>query len=418
MAIEMTRRVFMKAGAAAVVGLGAVPRFLLRAAFAGPGAAGHKVLVVVFQRGAADGLNMVVPYGERQYFAVRPNLAIQPTGRGAADSAVDLDGFFGLHPALAPFKPLYDGGRLGVVHAVGSPDSTRSHFDAQDYMESATPGVKSTSDGWLNRYLKAKARQQASPFRAVALGRRLPRSLMGEAPAIAMGRIDEFDVRGGLGPASPRAGFEALYERGVRDLLHGTGRETFEAMKMLKAADPTRYQPAHGAEYPPGPFGMAIQQIAQLIKADIGLEIAVADSDGWDTHVGQGGGQGQMANRLTEFGQAIAALHQDLGDKMKDVVVLTMSEFGRTVRENGNRGTDHGHANAMFVLGGAVKGGKVYGQWPGLQPEQLFEGRDLARTTDFRDVLAEVLVRHLGCEKPEVVFPGYTVDAARFTGII
>ena len=370
--MEMTRRVFMKAGAAALVGVGTVPNFLVRAAFAAPGTGGNKILVAIFQRGAADGLNMVVPYGDRQYYALRSELAIAPPARGGAETAVDLDGFFALHPALAPFKPLYDGGRLAAIHAVASPDNTRSHFDAQDYMESATPGRKSTPDGWLNRYLKAKAQQQATPFRAVALARRLPRSLMGDAPAIAMGNINEFDVRGGMGGASPRAGFEALYERGVRDLLHGTGRETFEAVKMLKAADPARYQPENGAEYPRGPFGLALQQIAQLIKADIGLEIAFADSDGWDTHVAQGGAQGQMAVRLAEFGQAIAALHQDLGDRMERVVILTMSEFGRTVRENGNRGTDHGHANAMFVLGGPVKGGKVYGRWPGLQAEQLY----------------------------------------------
>ncbi len=412
--MEITRRVFMRAGAAAVVGLGAVPRFLVRAAFAAPGTAGNKTLVAIFQRGAADGLNMVVPFGERQYYAMRPSLAIQPPARGSTESALDLNGFFGLHPGLAPFKALYDEGRLAVVHAVGSPDSTRSHFDAQDFMESATPGLKSTSDGWLNRYLKAKAEQQASPFRAVAMARRLPRSLMGDAPAIAMGNINEFDVRGGVGGASARAGFEALYDRGVRDLLHGTGRETFEAVKMLKAADPARYQPANGAEYPRAPFGLALQQIAQLIKADIGLEVAFADAEGWDTHVGQGAAQGQMANRLTELGQAIAALHQDLGDKMRDVVILTMSEFGRTARENGNRGTDHGHANAMFVLGGPVKGGRVYGQWPGLQPEQLYEGRDLALTTDFRDIFAEVISRHMGLKDLAPVFPRFQASPARF----
>lgn len=412
--MEMTRRVFMKAGAAAVVGLGSVPNFLVRAAFAAPGTAGNKILVAIFQRGAADGLNMVVPYGERPYYAMRPSLAIQPPSRGNPESAVDLNGLFGLHPALASLKPLYDGGRLAVIHAVGSPDSTRSHFDAQDFMESATPGLKATPDGWLNRYLKAQAQQQASPFRAVAMARRLPRSLMGEAPAIAMANINEFDVRGGGGGASPGAGFEALYARGVRDLLHGTGRETFEAVKMLKAADPARYQPANGAEYPRGPFGMAMQQIAQLIKADIGLEIAFADSEGWDTHVAQGAGQGQMAARLAEFGQGLAAFHQDLGDRMRDVVILTMSEFGRTARENGNGGTDHGHANAMFVLGGPVKGGRVYGQWPGLRPEQLYEGRDLALTTDFRDVFAEVIGRHLGLKDLAPVFPSYQASPARF----
>ena len=414
--MEMTRRVFMKSGAAALVGLGTVPRFLVRSAFAAPGTAGNKILVAVFQRGAADGLNMVVPYGERQYYTMRPSLAIHPPSRGNGGSALDLDGFFGLHPGLAAFKPLYDEGRLAVVQAVGSLDSTRSHFDAQDFMESATPGLKSTADGWLNRYLKAKVRQQASPFRAVAMGPRLPRSLAGDAPAIAMTNIQEFDVRGGTGMAgaSARAGFEVLYERGVRDLLHGTGRETFEAVKMLKAANPSQYQPTNGAEYPRGPFGLAMQQLAQLIKADIGLEVAFADAQGWDTHVAQGGAQGQMAVRLEEFAQAIAAFHRDLGDKMRDVVVLTMSEFGRTARENGNRGTDHGHANPMFVLGGPVRGGKVYGQWPGLQPEQLYEGRDLALTTDFRDIFAEVASQHLGLKDVAPVFPNFQASPARF----
>ncbi len=416
--MTMTRRVFLKGGAAAVVGLGAVPRFLVRAAFAAPGTAGNKILVAIFQRGAADGLNMVVPYGERQYYAMRPSLAIQPPGRSTAAAALDLDGFFGLHPSLSPFKPLYDVGRLAVIQAVGSPDSSRSHFDAQDFMESATPGVKSTPDGWLNRYLMGKARQQASPFRAVAMAQRLPRSLMGEAPAIAMTSISEFDVRSGMAGASARAGFEAMYERGVRDLLYGTGRETFEAVKMLKAANPTRYQPANGAEYPRVPFGMALQQIAQLIKANIGLEIAFADSGGWDTHVAQGGSQGQMANRLTEFSQAIAAFQRDLGDRMRDVVLLTMSEFGRTARENGNRGTDHGHANVMFALGGPVRGGKVYGNWPGLEPEQLFEGRDLRLTTDFRDVFGEIIARHLGLRDLGAVFPQYPASAHRFRGVL
>lgn len=410
----------MKAGAAAVVGLGAVPRFLIRAAFAASenGNTNKKVLIAIFQRGAADGLNMVVPYGEQRYYAFRPTLAIQPPRRGSTESAIDLDGFFGLHPSLAPFKPLYDGGRLAVVHAVGSPDNTRSHFDAQDFMESATLGLKGTPDGWLNRYLKATSQPQASPFRAVAIGQRLPRSLMGEAPAIAMGNITEFDVRGGPASDTARVAFEAMYNGGMQDVLYAAGRETFTAMKMLKAANPAQYQPANGASYPRGPFGMALQQVAQLIKADIGMEIAFADADGWDTHASQGAAQGQMANRLTEFSQAIAAFHEDLGDRMRDVVLLTMSEFGRTARENGNRGTDHGHANVMFVLGGPVKGKKVYGQWPGLHPEQLFEQRDLAMTTDFREVWGEVLMRHLGLRDVGSVFPGYRVSTSRFRNIL
>ena len=238
-------------------------------------------------------------------------------------------------------------------------------------MESGTPGVKSTPDGWLARGLAGMpAHEPASPFRAVALGPALPRILRGEVGAVAMSSVADFDVKDGAammagGPAA-RKGFESLYEQGVRDLLYGTGRETFEAVKMLKAAAPQRIAPANGAVYPRGRFGESLRQIAQLIKADVGLEIAFADVGGWDTHAGQGNERGQLALRLKEFGEGLAALDRDLGDRMSDVVVLTMSEFGRTVRENGNRGTDHGHGTAMLALGGPVKGGRVYGRWPGL----------------------------------------------------
>src|SRR5206468_1866313 len=266
--------------------------------------------------------------------------------------------------------------------------TTRSHFDAQDYMESGTPGVKSTPDGWLARALRARSKS-TSPFRAVAMGGALPRTLQGDVGAISMQSIDRFDVRAGA-DTSARQGFEALYEQGVRDLLHGTGRETFEAVKMLRSANASRISPANGAEYPRGPFGEALRQIAQLIKANVGLEVAFADMPGWDTHVAQGAERGQLALRFREFGGALAAFARDLGDKMADVVVITMSEFGRTVAENGNRGTDHGHATAMLVLGGGVRGGRAYGRWPGLAPQQLFEGRDLAVTTDFRSLLTDL----------------------------
>src|SRR5207247_3312655 len=267
--------------------------------------------------------------------------------------------------------------------------TTRSHFDAQDYMESGTPGVKTTQDGWLARGLQAVPAAPASPFRAVAMGPQLPRALRGDVAAVAMGTVADFDVRQDMGrmaggSVNARRGFESLYEQGVKDILHGTGRETFDAVKILKTANPQRFAPENGAEYPKGRLGDSLKQIAQLIKADVGLEVAFADGGGWDTHANQGNERGQLAQRLSEFSQSLAALYRDLGDRMNDVVVLTMSEFGRTVRENGNRGTDHGHATAMLVLGGAVRGGKVYGRWPGLAREQLFEGRDLAVTTDFR----------------------------------
>jgi len=397
----MNRRTFLRCGACSLVALAGPPRFLIRTAAAA--AARGKVLVAVFQRGAVDGLSMIVPYGDAAYAAARQTIALRPPMRGESDRALDLDGFFALHPGLAPLVPLWENRSLAIVHACGSPDTTRSHFDAQDYMESGTPGVKSTPDGWLARAVTALPERPA-PFRAVALGPVLPRALQGDAGALAMASIDRFDVR--ATDTGARGGFEALYARTVGDLLSGTGRETFEAVRMLRSADAARIPPANGAEYPRGRFGEAMRQIAQLIKANIGLEVAFADMQGWDTHVGQGAEQGQLAARLREFGGALAAFAQDLGDRMADVVVLTMSEFGRTVGENGNRGTDHGHATAMLVLGGGVRGGRVHGRWPGLARERLFEARDLAVTTDFRTLFSEVASRHLGVSVAPL-FPGW-----------
>ena len=415
--VGSTRRSFMKQGALALVAMGAVPGFVVRSALAQSRAARSKVLVVVFQRGAVDGLSMLVPHGDPDYYAARAGIAIARPAAGGG--AVDLDGFFGLHPSLSALEPLWRERRLAAVHACGSPDTTRSHFDAQDYMESGTPGVKSTEDGWLARGLAAAPEAPASPFRAVALGPALPRVLRGDAGAVAMTSLAEFDIReaaalagGGL---DARRGFESLYEQGVRDLLYGTGRETFDAVKMLKAAAPQRLQPANGAVYPRGRFSDSLRQISQLIRSDVGLEVAFADVGGWDTHAAQGNERGQLAGRLKEFGDALAAFDRDLGERMRDVVVLTMSEFGRTVRENGNRGTDHGHGTAMFVLGGGVKGGRVHGRWPGLSRERLHEGRDLAVTTDFRSLFAEVAVRHLGVPG-EPLFPGFKNSA--YPGVI
>jgi uncharacterized protein (DUF1501 family) len=411
----MKRRVFMRSGALALVTMGLSPRFLRRTTFAAElqrASAKGKIFICLFQRGAADALNVLVPHGERSYYSLRPAIAIPRPTASAQGAAIDLDGFFGLHPALAPLKPLWDRGMLAPIHAVGSPSSTRSHFDAQDYMESGTPDVKSTADGWLNRYLAthgtceecAPAPKSASHFRAVALTNQTPRILEGPAPTVAMNSLREFTVRA---TGSQVERLEALYRTGRADIIHGTGSEMFDAVKMLKAADPSRYAPSAGANYPRSRFGEQLMQIAQLIKADLGVEIAFADVGGWDTHQNQGGATGQLANRLTDFASAIAALTTDLGDRMEDVVILTMSEFGRTARQNGSGGTDHGHGGAMFAIGGAVKGGKVYGKWPGLEREQLYEGRDLALTTDMRAVFAEIASRHLGASKLETIFPGY-----------
>ncbi len=419
--MELTRRVFLKSSGIALLGFSALPGFLTRAVAASQQkGSSRKILVVLFQRGAMDGLNAVIPYGEANYYRLRPTIAIPRPQRGNREAALDLDGFFGVHPALEPLVSLFSNQELAIVHAVGSPAYTRSHFDAQDYMESGTPGRKSTPDGWLNRHLqvsdaKRTADPSGSPFRAVALGSALPRTLAGAAPAVALADVRQFQV---LAPQAVVGGFEAMYAQAVDQSLRGVGQEMFEAMDILRRNNPARYQPENGAEYPRSRFGQALLQVAQLIKADIGLECAFLDSGGWDHHVNEGGVQGQLANLLRDLAQGLSAFHRDLGERMADVVLVTMSEFGRTVHENGNRGTDHGTATCFFVLGGAVRGGKVYGQWPGLEREQLFEGRDLALTTDFRTVLSELIARHLGNTQLDAVFPGFAADQKSFLGLL
>ena len=414
--MTITRRIFLRNSAFAAVGTAVLPSFLTRAAFgaADPGSQ-PKRLVVIFQRGAADGLNIVVPHGESAYYAMRPTINIPKK------SLIDLDGFFGLHPAMSAFQPLWQQKHLAIVHAAGSPDPTRSHFDAQDYMESGTPGMKATEDGWLNRALHempADSAKDKSVFRAIALGPSLPRILAGAEPAVAINNVDQFAVGGRNPKASPAANtFEAMYSNSVDTVMHGTGQKTFDAVKALKAADPAKYTPAAGANYPRGRFGDSLRQLAQLIKANLGVQVAFADMGGWDHHVNEGSTQGLIANILGEFSGSLAALWTDLGDLAEDTVIVTMSEFGRTARENGNRGTDHGHANVMFVLGGPVKGGKVYGRWPGLDQSQLYEGRDLAVTTDFRTVVGEVVSTYLGNKDLKTVFPGFE-DVASFPNFL
>jgi uncharacterized protein (DUF1501 family) len=391
---------FLKSSGLTLVSGALLPNVFVRMANAAT-TNGKKVVVAIFQRGAVDGLNVVIPYAERTYYDARPNIAIPRPG-SAAGAAIDLDGFFGLHPSFASLEPYYRDKSLGFVHAAGSPDNTRSHFDAQDFMESGTPGVKITEDGFLSRALETKKGNTAAPLRAVALSAALPRILSGRAGAVAMTNISQFGIRG---PERVSGGFESMYAESVAGVMGGTAKESFDAARILKAADPQKLQPGNGAAYPNGPLASSLKQIAQLIKANVGLEVAFADVSGWDTHAGEGGAQGQLANNLRLFADSISAFMRDLGSRMGDVVLVTMSEFGRTVRENGNRGTDHGHANFMLVAGGGVKGGKVHGQWPGLS--HLYENRDLAITTDFRDVFAEVLTKQLGVPSVKSVFPGY-----------
>jgi uncharacterized protein (DUF1501 family) len=405
------RRTFFKNSGLALVAGGLLPNVFVRMADAAT-TKGKKTLVAIFQRGAVDGLNVIVPYGEKAYYEARPTIAVP------REQIVDLDGFFGAHPSLASVAPYFKDQSLAVVHAVGSPDATRSHFDAQDFMESGTPGVKSTEDGFLARAIAAKTEKDASPLRAVALGPALPRILSGAGGAVAMQNVAQFGIRAGAASSQVQTSFESMYADAVAGALGGTAKESFEASKILKSADPQKLQPENGAVYPTNPLGNSLRQIAQLIKSNVGLEIAFTDVGGWDTHAGEGGAQGQLANNLRNFSDAIAAFAKDLGSRMGDVVLVTMSEFGRTVRENGNRGTDHGHANVMLVLGGGVKGGKVYGKWPGLSSQQLYENRDLAVTTDFRDVFSELLTKQLGVGALKSVFPGYDVSTAKWRGVM
>jgi uncharacterized protein (DUF1501 family) len=413
---RISRRFFLHKGALALAGTTTIPGFLVRSVLAETPVAPNRRLVVIFQRGAADGLNVVVPYREKNYYAMRPSIAIPQ------NQVIDLDGFFGLHPSLATFKPLYQSGHLAIVHAAGSPDMSRSHFDAQDFMESGTPGIKSTEDGWLNRVLQAEDlvhRREQTAFRALALGPEVPRTLAGSVPAIALSNVNNFNVAGrGPAPSPAASAFEAMYGGSGDQIFHAAGEETFEAVKMLRAANPAQYQPATGADYPNSEFGNRMKQVAQLLKSNLGVEAAFTDIGGWDTHQNQGSVNGQLANRLKDFSDSIVAFWRDMGDDAENITLVTMSEFGRTARENGTAGTDHGHANVMFVLGGSVNGGKVYGRWPGLSNEQLNEGRDLALTTDYRQVLGEVVNKTMGASNLDLVFPGARLAPARFLKLV
>jgi uncharacterized protein (DUF1501 family) len=408
---------FLKTGGLALFTLGSGPRFLARAAAAanaGPAGsqARRRVLVTLFQRGAMDGLMAVPTLDDAALRALRPRLAMTAVRTGGDEAALDLGVGFGLHPGFSPLLPFWKEGRLGIVHAVGSPDPTRSHFDAQDYMETGTPGRKGTPSGWLNRAV-GLAGHDASPFRAVAMTAALPRSLYGDQPALAVTNLADFRVRlpGAQDVAAAAGqGFEALYEQTSQRLLRDTAHETFQAMDMLTPEQIARYRPANGAVYPESPLGHALRQVALLIKADVGLEVAFAESGGWDTHVQQGTVNGSFARQARDLAQSIHAFWTDLGTPYQDDVLLTtMTEFGRTVRENGSGGTDHGHGSCLFVLGNRVQGGKVHGTFPlGLDSAALYEGRDLPVTTDFRAVFCELAGKHLRVDNDRELFPGWT----------
>lgn len=422
----LTRRIFLRGSALVMAGMGSTPLWLARAAAAE--GKKRKTLVAIFQRGAADGLNIVVPFNDKRYHELRPgiglNVARNPNGGVQPGGVIDLDGTFGFHPALEPLKGLWDDGRLAIVEATGSPDATRSHFECQDYMESGTAG-KSLGDGWLNRAM-APSDENHSAFRAVALGNQLPRTLRGDHEAIAVGNLQQFK----LGNSDAASILESMYSSTEDAALGRAGKDAFEAIKVVQSlpppTPPTRnaagnFTASNGAvssfgvagpgNPPPlryeqaGELGANLRQLAQLIKAEAGVEAAFAEINGWDHH---GNENQQMQQVLRQFATAIAAFCNDMGDRMEDIVLVTMSEFGRTAAENGDAGTDHGHGSLMMVMGGPVQGGKVYGKWPGLEKEQLFEGRDLAVTTDYRAVLGELVRGHLGQRDLSQVFPGFT----------
>jgi len=399
----LTRRIFLRGSAVVLAGMGAVPSWLARAA-ATEGTK-RKILVVIFQRGAADGLNIVVPFSEKRYKELRPSLAIAPPNSQTPanglinGNAIDLDGRFALNGAMQPLKALWDKQQLAIVEATGSPDNSRSHFEAQDSMESGTPG-KASGDGWLNRALPPTG-TETSALRAVSMGKQVARTLRGERDAIAVGDPQQFN----MGNQDATSILESMYASSADAQWRRTGKDAFDAMKLIQSINQSSYRPQNGAQYGQGgTLGSSLQQLARLIKADAGVEAAFAEIDGWDHH---GNENPQLSNMLRQFSFALSAFSQDMGDRMEDIVIVTMSEFGRTAEENGNAGTDHGHGSLMLVVGGPVKGGKVYGKWPGLEHEQLFEGRDLAVTTDFRAVLSELIRGHLGQKDLGPVFPGY-----------
>jgi uncharacterized protein (DUF1501 family) len=382
--------------------LGGLPVSRVQAQGASP-----KKLVVVMLRGAVDGLSVVAPYGEREYAASRPQIAL--AAPGAEEGLIKLDSLFGLHPALGPLKRHWDGGQLAFVHASGSPDTTRSHFDAQDYLESGTPGRKSTPDGWMNRLLAALPGEPA-PTRAIAQGSTPPRIFSGPAGVATLGLGPNAMQRRAIDNPQMQASLARLYAGDAQ--LSGTLRDTTEGRagmaRSMAAAEPRSMDPTADAGAPSARhFAADARRLGTLIRKDPHTQLAFTAVGGWDTHVNQGDARGQLANRLASLGEGLDALSAGLGDAYRDTVIVVLSEFGRTLRQNGNGGTDHGRGNVIWLLGGPVAGGRVLGEWPGLDASALADGRDLAVRTDFRQVLAPLLQRHLGLPETALatVFP-------------
>ncbi len=408
-----TRRDFLKNVGLIGVSKALFPAWMPRMAFRPvQQTARGDVLVAIFLRGGIDGLSVVVPFGEgANYYDSRPSIAVPEPGSGS-NAAIDLDGYFGLHPRLAPLEDIYRSGELLVVQATGSTDPSRSHFDAMQFMEYGTPGDKTTGTGWIGRHLQTTAWQNESPFRAVGMGAMVPSSLRGAIPALSLRSIADFHLRGREDElVQAQQMLSRLYSIDApTGALDSQARLVFETVDLLQAINAGGYTPSNGAVYPADDegFGLGLQQIAQLIKANIGLEVACVDVGGWDTHENQGTTDGYFNELLSKLGAGLAAFRADMGDHMRDVTVVTMSEFGRRVEENASAGTDHGHGNFMFVMGGGARGGQVFTQGFSLARETLNDG-DLEITTDYRDVLAEVVGQRLLNPALDQVFPTHTI---------
>jgi uncharacterized protein (DUF1501 family) len=387
-----------------------------RLAFAPPQTAPRgDVLVVIFLRGAADVLNMVVPHGDEAYYHARPALGIPRPDDNRQSSnlrTIDLDGFFGFHPALRPLLPAWQSKHLAIIHACGAPDESRSHFKAMELMERGVEDEKGPASGWIGRHLATLNTGNQSPLRAVGFGDLPIRSLIGGVPISTLRSIADFHLGGDpRALAQMQAALDALYIGS--DPLSLIGAETLKLMDTLASIS---NPPIPNSLYPPTDFGCGLQQIALLIKAEVGLEVAAIDLGGWDTHFAQGGSEGLMANLMKELAEGLAAFHAETADWANRLTVVVLSEFGRRVAENGSLGTDHGHGSLMMLVGGNVVGGRVHGPWPGLADGQLVGPGDLAVTTDYRDVLAEVVIKRLNNPAADQVFPNYAATLRGFIG--
>jgi uncharacterized protein (DUF1501 family) len=361
-------------------------------------------LVVIFLRGAADVLNMVVPHGEENYYQLRPTLGVprpDDAKKKKDEKVVDLDGFFGFHPSLSPLMAAWQEKQLAIIHACGAPDESHSHFKSMELMERGVNDERGPASGWIGRHLASLDTGNVSPLRAVGMGTRPQRSLSGSVPISALRSIADFHLGGNpLAVQQMRAALELVYQSDAM------GQETLRIMDTLAKLDPTNYQ-SPITNYPESEFGLALKQTAMLIKAEVGLEVSAIDLGGWDTHFTQGVAAGLMPNLMKDLADGLAAFHADMRDHMSKLTTVTMSEFGRRAYENGSLGTDHGHGSMMMVLGGNVRGGQVHGAWPGLGEGQLIEPGDLAVTTDYRDVLSEILAKRLNNSATDLVFPDY-----------